>query len=181
MLIDDKEFHRKELSYTIRSARLKDAQALSELRLQLDGETENFDREQGEAFIDQAGFERLIKEDTESPKNLCLVAIVGDRIVGFSRCQGSSLKRLAHKVTFGVGVSKVFWGYGIGKALLQVSIDWADANGIKKMALEVLETNNKAIQLYQQVGFSVEGILKNEKCLADDQYYHTIMMGRWQL
>lgn len=160
---------------------LMDAQALSELRWQLDGETENFDREQGEAFIDQAGFERLIKEDTESPKNLCLVAIVGDRIVGFSRCQGSSLKRLAHKVTFGVGVSKVFWGYGIGKALLQVSIDWADANGIKKMALEVLETNNKAIQLYQQVGFSVEGILKNDKCLADDQYYHTIMMGRWQL
>lgn len=95
---------------------LKDAQALSELRWQLDGETENFDREQGEAFIDQAGFERLIKEDTESPKNLCLVAIVGNRIVGFSRCQGSSLKRLAHKVTFGVGVSKVFWGYGIGKA-----------------------------------------------------------------
>lgn len=49
------------------------------------------------------------------------------------------------------------------------------------MALEVLETNNKAIQLYQQVGFAVEGILKNEKRLADGQYYHTIMMGRWQL
>ncbi|WP_445480776.1 GNAT family N-acetyltransferase [Lysinibacillus irui] len=180
MLIDDKEFHRKELSYTIRSARSKDAQALSDLRLQLDGETENFDREQGEAFIDQAGFERLIKDDTESPKNLCLVPVVGERIVGFSRCEGSALKRLAHKVTFGVGVSKEFWGYGIGKALLQVSIDWADANGIKKMALEVLETNNKAIQLYQQVGFKVEGILKNDKHLTDGQYYHTIMMGRWQ-
>ena len=73
-----------------------------------------------------------------------------------------------------------FWGYGIGKALLQVSIDWADANGIKKMALEVLETNDKAIQLYQQLGFAVEGILKNDKRLADGQYYHTIMMGRWQ-
>ena len=180
MLIDSKEFHRKELSYTIRNARFEDAQALSKLRLQLDGETENLDREQGEAFIDQAGFERLIRDDTESPQNLCLVAVVGERIVGFSRCQGSSLKRLAHKVTFGVGVSMAFWGYGIGKALLQVSIDWADANGIKKMALEVLETNDKAIQLYQQLGFAVEGILKNDKRLADGQYYHTIMMGRWQ-
>lgn len=46
--------------------------------------------------------------------------------------RGSALKRLAHKVEFGVGVMKEFWGYGIGKNLLQVSIDWADANNIKK-------------------------------------------------
>lgn len=180
MLIDQKAFHIKELDYIIRCAQLEDAQALSDLRLQLDGETENFDREQGEAFIDQAGFEQLIQQDTASPKNLCLVAVVGDQIVGYSRCEGSPLKRLAHKVTFGVGVRKAFWGYGIGKALLQVSIDWADANGVRKMALEVLETNQKAIQLYEKWGFTVEGILKNDKCLADGKYYHTIIMGRWQ-
>jgi len=180
MLIDQKELQIKELSYTIRCARREDAQALSDLRLQLDGETKNFDREQGEALIDRAGFEQLIQQDSESSKNLCLVAVVGDRIVGFSRCEGSPLKRLAHKVTFGVGVSKEFWGYGIGKALLQESIDWADANGIRKIALEVLETNEKAIQLYKKMGFLVEGILKNDKCLADGRFYHTIIMGRWQ-
>ncbi|WP_155590790.1 GNAT family N-acetyltransferase [Lysinibacillus cavernae] len=180
MLIDQQAFQIKGLSYTIRCAQLEDAQALSNLRYQLDGETENFDREQGEAFIDKAGFEQLILNDTKSQKNLCLVAVVADRIVGFSRCEGSSLKRLAHKVTFGVGVSKDYWGYGIGKALLQISIDWADANGIQKMALEVLETNGKAVQLYEKLGFAVEGILKNDKRLADGKYYHTIIMGRWQ-
>ncbi|MET4560350.1 GNAT superfamily N-acetyltransferase [Lysinibacillus parviboronicapiens] len=69
--------------------------------------------------------------------------------MGFSRCEGFALKRFSHKVEFGVGVLKEFWGYGIGKNFLQLSIDWADANDIKKMALHVLETNDKAIRLYE--------------------------------
>lgn len=180
MLINRRDYQYKELSYTVRCAERDDAQALSDLRLQLDGETENFDRAQGEGFIDRAGFKQLISNDLASPKNLCLVAVVGDQLVGYSRCEGSTFIKLAHKVIFGVGVRKDFWGYGIGKALMQVSIDWADANGIQKMALEVLESNDKAVQLYQKCGFEVEGILKNDKRLSDGQYYHTIMMGRWK-
>lgn len=181
MLIKQQEFYINGLRYTIRSATIPDAQALSDLRLQLDGETENFDREQGEAFIDKSGFEQIIRIDTESPSNICLVAVVDNRIIGFSRCEGSALKRLAHKVEFGVGVIKELWGYGIGKNLLQVSIDWADANNIKKIALQVLETNDKARRLYEKLGFTVEGILKNDKRLSDGKYYHTMIMGRWKV
>ncbi|MFJ7732621.1 GNAT family N-acetyltransferase [Lysinibacillus sp. NPDC097231] len=180
MLINNQEFHVNGLRYTIRSANIEDAPALSDLRVQLDGETENFDREQGEDYIDIVGFEQIIRVDTESPRNICLVAVVDNRIVGFSRCAGSPLKRLAHKVEFGVGVIKEFWGYGIGKNLLKTSIDWADANDIKKIALQVLGKNDKATKLYEKLGFTVEGILKNDKRLSDGNYYHTIVMGRWK-
>ena len=37
----------------------------------------------------------------------------------------------------------------MGKSLLQQSIHWADENEIKKISLQVLETNEKAIQLYK--------------------------------
>jgi len=33
-----------------------------------------------------------------------------------------------------------------------------DSNGIKKIALNVLEINKKAIKLYRQFGFEVEGV-----------------------
>ena len=178
MLITSQEFYVNELHYTIRSAKIEDAEALSAIRLQLDGETENFDREQGEAVIDTEGFEQIIKVDTESPRNLCLVAVVDNRIVGFSRCEGSPLKRFSHKVDFGVGVIKEFWRYGIGKNFLKASVEWADANDIKKMALNVVETNDKAILLYKKLGFEVEGVLKNDKMLSDGNYYNTIVMGR---
>ncbi|MDQ0888617.1 ribosomal protein S18 acetylase RimI-like enzyme [Paenibacillus sp. V4I9] len=179
MIISNKEFHVNGLNYTIRSTIETYAKDLSELRLQIDGETENLDRERGESFIDVSGFEQLIHTDTLSPRNLFLVAVADKRIVGFSRCEGTYLKRFSHKVEFGVCVLKDFWGYGIGKNLLKESIAWADSNDIKKITLNVLETNTKAIELYKRLGFEIEGILKKDKILSDGEYYNTIVMGRF--
>jgi RimJ/RimL family protein N-acetyltransferase len=179
MIIDSKEFTINGLRYTIRSAMEKDAKSLSEVRVQIDGETENLDREQGEAYIDETGFNQIIKEDSERANHLFLVANVKDRIVGFSRCEGNPLKRTSHKVEFGVCVLKEYWGYGIGKKFLEECIHWADANGIKKISLNVLETNEKAVRLYQKYGFEVEGILKKDKHLSDGKYYNTVLMGRF--
>lgn len=179
MIIDKQDFYVNGLHYTIRSASEADAKQLSEVRLQIDGETENMDREQGEAFLDAPGFEQIIKTDAEHPRSLFLVAAVYDRIVGFSRCEGNDLRRLAHQVEFGVCVLRDFWGYRIGKHLLQQSIEWADSIGMKKITLKVLETNDKAIQLYKKLGFGIEGILKKDKLHSDGKYYNTIVMGRF--
>ncbi|MEH7308677.1 GNAT family N-acetyltransferase [Neobacillus drentensis] len=180
MRVDQTEYEVHPLHYVIRSATEKDAKNLSELRLQIDGETENLDREKGEAYIDESGFKQIIKDDTENARNLFLVVEVNDRLVGFSRCEGSKLKRFAHKVEFGICVLKEFWGYGIGKNLLKETVQWADSNEIKKITLNVIETNDKAIQLYQKFGFEVEGILKKDKKLSDGIFYNTIVMGRFK-
>ncbi|WP_078431440.1 GNAT family N-acetyltransferase [Metabacillus halosaccharovorans] len=181
MKIKDKEFFRFDVKYIIRSAEEKDAKSLSEVRVKIDGETENMDREKGEAYLDEAGFIQVIKEDTASERNLFLIAEINGEIVGFSRCEGNQLKRTSHKVEFGVCVLKDYWGYGIGQNLIKESIFWADSNGIKKINLSVLETNQKAIKLYEKYGFTVEGILKNDKILSDGKYYHTVLMGRFKM
>lgn len=164
--------------YIIRTAQVSDARVLSEVRLQIDGETENLDRERGEAYIDEAGFKQIIERDALSSANLFLVAEAAGKIVGFSRCQGNSLKRTSHQVEFGVGVLQDYWGYGIGKNLLKRSIGWADSNHIKKITLKVLETNEKAVLLYKKCGFEVEGILREDKLLSDGKFYNTVLMGR---
>lgn len=179
MIIKGQEFHINGLTYTVRSAVQTDAEQLSEIRVQIDGETENMDREAGEGFIDKIGFQKIIKTDSEEMKNLFLVAEVHNRIVGFSRCEGSNLKRLSHKVEFGVCILREFWGYGMGKSLLQQSIQWADENEVKKISFQVLEKNEKAIQLYKKLGLEVEGILKNDKKLSEGKYYNTVVMGRF--
>ncbi|RDZ13455.1 GNAT family N-acetyltransferase [Priestia megaterium] len=179
MVINQQIYKVKGLQYIIRSAATTDADELSHLRVQLDGETENLDREPGEGYMNKGDFEELISRDTESKRNLFLVAVVHNEIVGFSRCEGNELKRFAHKVEFGVCVAKEFWGYGIGKGLLQQSILWADRAGIKKVTLNVLETNRKAVRLYEHLGFEVEGVLKNDKLLSDGKYYHMLVMGRF--
>lgn len=178
MIVPAYEYTKNGLTFTIRSARQADASPLSELRLRIDGETENMDREPGEAFIDGPGFERIIRTDTESSRNLFLVADVQGRVVGFCRCEGSMLKRFSHRVEFGVCVLKEFWGYGIGERLLEQSVGWADTSGIRKMTLNVLETNMKAISLYRKYGFEEEGVLRMDKLLSDGRFYNTIVMGR---
>ncbi|OCA85073.1 GNAT family N-acetyltransferase [Pseudobacillus wudalianchiensis] len=180
MKINQKEFTINGIDYIIRSAIRKDAEELSSVRLQIDGETENLDREKGEAFIDTQGFESLIQADTENEKNLFLVAVANDRIVGFSRCEGNFLKRLAHKVEFGIGILQDYWGLSIGTNLLKESIAWADSSGITKITLQVLESNDKAIHLYKKFGFKVEGVLEHDKILSDGLYYNTVVMGRFK-
>ncbi|MCL6663947.1 GNAT family N-acetyltransferase [Paenibacillus amylolyticus] len=180
MIINQQEYNIKGLSYFIRSAEEKDAEALSSLRVQMDGETENMDREEGEAYIDAAGFRRIIHSDTEKSRNLFLVAVVAGEIVGYSRCEGRELKRFCHKVEFGVCVTRQFWGHGIGKNLLEKSIEWADQTGVEKMMLNVLASNDKAIELYQKCGFGIEGVLKKDRRHADGQYHDTIVMGRFR-
>ncbi|MGG0463709.1 N-acetyltransferase family protein [Priestia aryabhattai] len=179
MVINPQIYKVKGLQYIICSADTSDADELSHLRVQLDGETENLDREPGEGYMDKLSFEKLIQRDEESKRNLFLVAVVHNKIVGFSRCQGNELKRFVHKVEFGVCVAKECWGYGIGKELLQQSILWADSAGMKKMTLNVIETNKKAIDLYTKFGFEVEGVLKNDRLLSDGKFYSTVVMGRF--
>ncbi|WP_067839293.1 GNAT family N-acetyltransferase [Amphibacillus sediminis] len=179
MIIDSQEFQHHHISYIIRSAKASDAKSLSEVRLQIDGETEYMDREKGEAVIDEIGFKQLIEADSKKPHHLFLVCEANGRVVGFSRCVGSPLKRMSHKVEFGICVLKDFWGYGIGTNLLKRTIKWADKNNVKKIALTVLETNAKAIKLYQNYGFEEEGILRGDKRLSDGKYYNTVIMGRF--
>jgi len=180
MHISEQEYGVKGVSYSIRSAEIEDAEALSHLRLQLDGETEHFDREPGEALLDAQGFAQLIQADSIGANRLMLVAVMEQRIVGYCRCHGSELKRLAHQVEFGVGVLKACWGFGIGTNLMKASMAWADASGIKKMSLKVVETNENAILLYKKLGFEVEGRLKYDRIHADGNYYSTVLMGRYR-
>ncbi len=116
MVISQQIYKVKGLQYIIRPADTSDADELSHLRVQLDGETENLDRESGEGYMNKGDFEELISRDTESKRNLFSVAVVHNEIVGFSRCEGNELKRFAHKVEFGVCVAKECWDTELAKS-----------------------------------------------------------------
>ncbi|KYG25573.1 GNAT family N-acetyltransferase [Alkalihalobacillus trypoxylicola] len=173
------DYVQKNVHYQIRVADVEDAEQLSQIRLQIDGETENLDREKGEAYLSPGDFLKLIKADQKKENHLFLVAAINEKIVAFSRCEGSSLKRFSHKVDFGVAVLKNYWGYQIGSNLLKESINWAQSTNIKKMSLAVLEKNDKAIKLYQKFGFQQEGLLVNDKLLSDGELYHTVLMAKY--
>jgi len=177
--MEPKTFAGKGLRYAIRCAELRDAAELSALRVRIDGETEHMDREAGEGFMDEKDFEMLIAADVESDVRLFLVAEADGNLVGYARCEGSTLRRFAHRAEFGVCVAKAYWGCGIGGELLRQTLDWTDSSGIAKLNLSVLADNESAIRLYAKHGFEKEGVLKNDRKHADGRYYDTVLMGRF--
>ncbi|MDR3594489.1 GNAT family N-acetyltransferase [Clostridium sp.] len=178
MIIEYKRIERKSLSWILRCPRKCDAEELSKLRVKIDGEAENLDRESGEALLTTEDFEKVIYEDNSSETTLFLVAEVNGEIVGFTRCEGSKLSRFKHKAEFGICILKKYWGYGIGNALMKNILEQMDHVGIKKISLNVVQTNIKAIELYKRYGFVEEGLLVNDRIHKDGNYYNTIIMGR---
>lgn len=178
MIIENKTIEGKSLTWILRCPTKYDATELSKLRIKIDGETENLDRESGEGLLTPEDFEKLIYEDSIAEKTLFLVAEVEGKIVGFTRCEGNKLSRFRHKAEFGICILKEYWGYGIGKVLLENILRWADTVGIEKILLTVIETNTKAIELYKKYGFLEEGLLIKDRIHKDGNYYNTVIMGR---
>ena len=178
MVIENKEIIGKNLIWILRCPTKGDGAELSKLRVQLDGETENFDREPGEGFLTPEDFEKMIYENSISDNSLFLVAEVEGKIVGLALCKGNALSRFRHKASLGIGVLKEYWGNGIGNVLLENILSWADTTKLEKISLIVIETNTKAIQLYKKYGFIEEGLLIKDRIHKDGNYYNTVIMGR---
>ena len=49
---------------------------------------------------------------------------------------------------------------GVGRALLEQAVEWAEGAGVRKLELHVLPWNEPAIALYTSFGFDREGLRK---------------------
>jgi len=67
-------------------------------------------------------------------------------------------------------------GKGIGKETTQLMIKYAFKNlNLRKILLEVVKNNERAINLYKKIGFETEGILKDQ-VFIDGSYYSVLIM-----
>lgn len=111
-------------------------------------------------------------------KNICLMLIakIDDEIVSQLFLDRSSKSRLAHIGDIGISVSQKHWGKSIGKHMMLTAIDWAKSNNITKLQLQVRADNDRAVQLYQKLGFSIEGKI-TRATRVNDIYFDDYIMG----
>ena len=70
---------------------------------------------------------------------------------------GSCGKKLKHKACWAKKKQKSDWGKGVGSAMLEKLIEFAESIGIEIINLEVRCDNSRAIQLYEKYGFRCLG------------------------
>ena len=68
-----------------------------------------------------------------------------------------SRRKVAHRARFGISILKEYWGMGIGRALMDASVDCARQAGYAQLELEVVADNERAVSLYRRAGFEEYG------------------------
>jgi ribosomal protein S18 acetylase RimI-like enzyme len=113
------------------------------------------------------------------PENV-LVAELGGRVVGYGKIEHpTELPASAHvwHVT-GLGVDPAHEGHGAGRALMEGLIELARERGGRRMTLRVFAPNERARRLYERLGFEIEGVLRREFMVGDQEYVDDVLMAR---
>jgi putative acetyltransferase len=157
--------------FLIRPARPDDAAAIHEIRQQ----------PEVRRFTSALPSERV----TNSQKYLAdlggnahlLVAEIDGRVVGMA---GLHVRegRQRHSARVGLMVHDAFAGRGIGRALLEALLDVADNwLGLIRVDLDVYGDNERALRLYETLGFVEEGRL-HKAYIREGKLHDGVLMAR---
>ena len=138
----------------LRSLCRQDAGDMLDACRKASNETMNLSRYADEwtASDEQEG-EQLCRMEN-APKALMLGAFYAGKLVGVASltpCAG--VDRARHRANVGVLVRKRCWNLGIGTAMMRVLIEQAKTTALEQLELEVVDTNETAIRLYERLGF----------------------------
>lgn len=97
-------------------------------------------------------------------KETFLLALDGSKIVGWCNIRPDSRTGTGHVGLLYMGILREYRGKGIGTLLFQKSLEHAECvRGYESVQLEVFASNKRAIQLYRDFGFKVDGIRKKAR------------------
>ncbi|MCH1627192.1 GNAT family N-acetyltransferase [Fredinandcohnia quinoae] len=165
----------------IRTGKLEDAEALLEISNSVISEGEYFITVSEELEKKSLKEQReQIQEVLNNEKATLIVAEINDVVVGSIVFRSNKLKRLSHTGSISMSINENYRGLGIGKLLLRALLGWAETHPlIEKVSLGVFSTNQRAISLYQSMGFIEEGRKVKEFKINENKYVDDILMYKF--
>lgn len=178
MTIEDKEVILKNGQKCIlRSPKLDDAEQLIDYLKVSAGETDFLLKYPEEVNITVEKEKDILQWSIDSKRDLMIIAEVDGKVVG--NCSFSPIgqkMRIRHRCSIGIALYEKVWGLGIGTALLSLLIENAIKCGYEQMELDVVSRNDRAIKLYEKMGFVKCGNKPKAMRHKDGTYDDEIMM-----
>ncbi|KRL95446.1 GNAT family N-acetyltransferase [Levilactobacillus hammesii] len=135
----------------IRLPNAADASALLALLERLQQESDTFSLADADDPISAAQEADQLEQIKESPAHLLLVASLGDQLLGVLSVAPTPQGNVGE---LGIAVEKKYWHLGIGTALVDEALYWADtASNLQALGLIVQTRNVPAVRLYEKMGF----------------------------
>lgn len=119
-----------------------------------------------------------LKNSLASDNSILLIAITPEgEVIGVCGFQGGKRRAVRHQGGIGISVNIEWRNKGVGTALMQHLIDWAKGTGIiTRMELTVMAHNERAIHVYEKLGFKLEG-RQRAALFKDGAYIDVFMMA----
>lgn len=156
----------------IRAIKLEDANDLNEMR-QMPGVFETILGLPSERLDGSIGFIQSMDHHHHH-----LVAEVNHKVIGIVSLVVDSNPRRSHVANFGIMIHKDYQNQGIGSQLISAILDLADHwLMIKRIELDVFADNERAIHLYEKMGFVIEG-KKTKSSIKNGEYADEYFMAR---
>jgi RimJ/RimL family protein N-acetyltransferase len=161
--------------FVVRRALPADAAALVELGGEVSSEPQRW-------LITEGGWRsvgeerRYLRATRRSPDAAVFVAETDGRIVGRLSLARDTHPASPHVADLGLMVAESHRRRGIGRALLQRAVEWAEDAGIEKLELHVFPHNEPAIRLYEEFGFEREG-LRRAHYRRGDELVDAVLMA----
>lgn len=159
----------------VRSLAEPDAAAYVRFLRDLDAETAFLMWEPGERVLTEADVHLRIEMDPAL--RATWIAVEDGAIVGFLVGIRGGARRISHRADFTMGVLERAAGRGAGQALLGAFEAWARTHGVRRLELTVMAHNDRAIRLYERVGFVREGI-KRQAIVVGGRAVDEVVMGK---
>lgn len=162
---------------TIRDAKQEDTSLIVEFYNVVGGETDYLSFGQDEYPQTAEGLAQSI-EDMKQSKGTCMLLMLdGEEIVGIGTIDSSSKRRFLHVGTLGIVIRQSHAGKGLGRLLMNALIDWAKENGqTEKITLITRADNERAVALYEKLGFKQEGVFHKDS-FDGERYYDSLSMA----
>ena len=117
--------------------------------------------------------------ESENRRGKMFGAYVDGQLMGNLGIVRHSPARRNHVATLSMGLLSSLQRQGIGRAMVQEAITWAESKGsIEKVSLYVRSHNTPAIALYKKLGFIEEG-RRVKEWRVDGQYVDEVIMYKW--
>lgn len=155
----------------LRNAEASDAEDLINYLKVTTAETPYLIREPEEVTLTAEQEKNFIEGRINAERELMLVATIDGKHIGNCSLMGiGSYKRYRHRCDVAIALYQEYCGAGIGRIMLTTVLDVAKKCGYEQAELEVIAENDKAISLYEKLGFKKYGEFPDNMKYADGTY-----------
>ncbi|RNA69027.1 GNAT family N-acetyltransferase [Alteribacter keqinensis] len=120
--------------------------------------------------------EQAFIQEMADNNNMYTVVEIDGHVYGIARLIRGELKMKRHTAVFRTWLTEEAQGKGLGKKIMEYTLQWAEQNGLYKVCLTVFAQNTVAKKLYEKYGFITEGVQKYQ-VLIDGEYDDEVFMA----